>query len=299
MYSLRFSAMAAGALALAGLACPAQATFFSFASDMNSNAYTFGGTAGTAGAFSLTDFSRPNTFTLHIDDNNGPLPTLQIPVEFRAAITANTGLSTNIAGNLWIHSYRVTGTFGFYNAAGIALLTATVGPTNPAVLTVPGSQTTWSSTGAVLGSDTYANIVYTASPQLVAAMGGAAVATQYGIAAGSATVPSDFAFDLSVINAGAIGQVVSIDPTTKAPISAWRSESSYSGSAQGFVPSPGAAHCSEPPGSSRSSVAAATNCSPPVLDVARSLPGRIRVGALHPSRLHLNRHRRSPPGQRY
>ena len=36
------------ALSLAATAGSAHATFFSFASDMNSNAYTFGGTAGAA-----------------------------------------------------------------------------------------------------------------------------------------------------------------------------------------------------------------------------------------------------------
>lgn len=237
----RTSILGAAAIVAAAIASPAQATLFSFSSNINSNAYTFGGTAGTLGSFGITDFSRPNTFTLNIDDNNGPLPTLSIPVEFHASITASTGLSTNIAGNLWVHSYRVAGSFGFYDAAGAGLLTATVGPTNPAVLTVPGSQTTWSSTGAVLGADTFSNITYTASNQLIAAMGGAAVAAQYGIFSGASGTPADFAFDLSVINAGAIGQAVAIDPTTKAPTSAWRSESSYSGSAGGFVPSPGAA----------------------------------------------------------
>ena len=238
MYS-RSSALGIAALAALGMAGSAQATFFSFASDMNSNAYTFGGTAGTAGSFSITDFSRPNTFTLLIDDNNGPLPTLSIAMEFHAALTAGAGHSTNIAGNVYQHTYSVSGTFGFFNASGAALLTAAISAINPAILTVPGSQTTWSSTGAVLGATSFSDITYTATSALVTAMGGAAIAAQYGIFAGSSAPPADFGFDLSVLNAGAIGQAVAIDPTTKAPTTAWRSESSYSGSAASFVPSPG------------------------------------------------------------
>jgi hypothetical protein len=211
---------------------------------MNSNAYTFGGSAGVLGAFTLTDFSRPNTYSLLIDDNNGPLATIAIPVEFHAALTAGAGQSTNIAGSLWQHSYRVTGTFGFYNAAGAALLTATVGPTNAALFTVPGTQTTWSSSGAVLGADSFADVTYTWSAALITAMGGATVAAQYGIVVGAngtgqSSAPEDFAFDLSVLNAGAIGSSVVIDPTTKAPTSIWRSESSYSGSASPSIPTPG------------------------------------------------------------
>ncbi len=240
MYS-RIPVLGIAALAAAGMAAPAQATFFSFASDMNSNAYTFSGTAGTAGSFNITDFSRPNTFTLLIDDNNGPLPTLSIAVEFHAALTASAGQSTNITGNVYQHSYSVTGTFGFFNASGAALLTAAVGAINPAILTVPGTQNSWSSAGAVLGASSFSDITYTASSALITAMGGAAIAAQYGIFASSGAAPSDFAFDLTVLNAGAIGQNVAIDPITKAPTSAWRSESSYSGSAGVFLPSPGSA----------------------------------------------------------
>ncbi|HMN39670.1 MAG TPA: hypothetical protein PKE29_02420 [Phycisphaerales bacterium] len=237
----RISVLGAAAVAAAALASPAQATFFSFASDMNSNAYTFGGSAGLLGSFNITDFSRPNTFTLKIDDNNGPLSTVSIPVEFRAALTASAGQSTSITPSLWQHSYSVAGTFGFYDAAGTALLTANVGASNPAVLTVPGTQTTWSSTGAVLGATSYSDVTYTASAALITAMGGTAAAAQYGIFLGASGTPADFAFGLTALNGGAIGLSVAIDPTTKAPTTAWRSESSFSGSAAGFVPSPGSA----------------------------------------------------------
>jgi hypothetical protein len=239
--SFRFSFLGAAAVATAGMACPAHATFFSFASDMNSNAYTFGGTAGTLGSFNITDFSRPNTYMLQVDDNNGVLPTVGIASEFRAALTASAGQSTNIGGSLWLHTYRVVGSFGFYNAAGNALLTVTVGPNNGGLLSVPGSQTAWSATGAVLGADTFSNLTYTATSTLITAMGGTAAAAQYGLALGDLGLPADFGFDLSVLNSGAIGLAVGIDATTKAPVAAWRSESSYSGSAGAFIPSPGSA----------------------------------------------------------
>lgn len=232
---------------LTAFAGSAQATFFSFASDMNSNAYTFKGTAGAAGAgagsFTISEFSRPNTFNLLIDDDNGPLSTLSIPVELRATLTANNGQSTPVVGTLYQHSYRVSGTFGFYDAMGNALLTVNIGAQGPALLTVPGTQNAWSSTGAVLGADSFADVTYTASSALVTAMGGAAAAAQYGIIVGgggtsSSVGPDDFGFDLSVLNSGVIGLNVAIDPTTKAPTAAWRSESSYSGSAFTGVPTP-------------------------------------------------------------
>jgi len=227
------------------IASTAQATFFSFASDVNSNSFTFAGTAGAGGSFNLTDFSRPNTFSLVVDDNNGPLPSISIPVEFHANLSATAGTSTNIGGTLFQHTYHVTGTFGFYDMMGNALLTVNVGPSF-GILTVPGTATAWSPTGAVLGADSFADVTYTSTTALIAAMGGTTAAAQYGVSVGaggtgSSIGPDDFAFDLSVINSGSIGSGVAIDPTTKAPTAAWRSESSYSGSAfGGFLPSPGA-----------------------------------------------------------
>ena len=228
-----------GVVALALAAGSAQATLFSFASDVNDNGFTFAGTAGSGGSFTMTDFSRPNTFTLEVNDDNSSHPTVQLPVEFHANLTVSGGQSTLIAGSLYEHSYSVVGTFGFYDMMGNALLTCAIGP-RAGVLTVPGTQTAWSTTGAVLGGDSYADVTYTASAAFVAELGGAATALNYGIAVGSSTLPDDFAFDLDSINAGAIGATVGIDATTKAPTSGWRSQSSFSGAASGGVPAPGA-----------------------------------------------------------
>lgn len=234
------------ALVIALAAGSAHATLFSFASDVNSNGYTFAGTAGSNGSFNITDFSRPNTFNLLIDDDNGPNPTISIPVEFRANLTANTGTSTQIVGNLWQHSYRVSGSFGFYDTMGNALLTVNIDSAAPALFTVPGTQNAWSSTGAVLGADSFANITYTATSRLVTAMGGAATAANYGITldtsgSGSSIGPDDFGFDLTALNGGAIGLAVALDPTTRLPTAAWRSESSFSGSVAGVIPTPASA----------------------------------------------------------
>lgn len=244
MYRRRLLAACAGT-ALAALSAPAYATFFSFASDVNSNAFTFGGTAGAGGSFTLTDFSRPNTYTLLIDDDNGPLATRSLTVEFRANLTLTNGTSTSITPTLFQHTYRVTGNFGFFDAMGNALLTVDVGPTNPAIFTVPGSQNAWATSGAVLGADSFATVTYTATTALINALGGAAQALQYGIAVGpggtgTSPGPDDFAFDLTAINAGALGAAVALDPTTRLPTSSFRSESSFSGSTFNGIPSPGA-----------------------------------------------------------
>ena len=232
------------ALSLSVFVGSAHATLFSFASDVNSNSFTFGGTAGTAGNFTLSDFSRPNTFNLLVDDNNGTAPTQSIAVEFRAALTLGNGASFGLGGTLFQHTYRVLGTFGFYDTMGNALLTVNIGP-SAALFTVPGTQSTWATSGAVLGADSFADITYTASSAFVTALGGSVNAARYGVVVGasgtSASVgPDDFAFSLSVINSGSIGATVAIDPITKAPTSAWRSESSFSGSAFPGIPAPGA-----------------------------------------------------------
>src|SRR5436190_217773 len=104
--------MAAAGLALA--ACPAaHATLFSFASDINSNNFTFTGSAGSGGSFTITEANRPNTFSLLIDDNNGPRPTVALAVEFRANLVATNHVGVTV-GPLIHHSYQVSGMFGFY-----------------------------------------------------------------------------------------------------------------------------------------------------------------------------------------
>lgn len=261
----RMFSLGAAALALTALAGTAQATFFSFASDVNHQQFTFQGSAGSGGSFKLTNFTTPNTFNLVIDDNNGPQPAVILPVEFRADLTATSPVVSTIGGTLVEFNYRVTGTFSFFSTAatgngvpaGTELLRVTVGTAgqNGGLLKIPGtvngSTRTWSSVGAVLGADSFADVTYTAFTALVTAMGGAGTAANYNIAVGaggqtSSTTPDDFAFTLSALQgfpAGlpvtSTGPAVALD-ANNLPTTAWRSESSYSGSAIGGIPTPAA-----------------------------------------------------------
>jgi hypothetical protein len=236
----RLISVLAGATIAVGLATQAQATFFSFASDSNPSSFTFAGTAGNSGSFLISDYGRPNTFSLLIDDDNGPLPAIPLAVEFHASLTASAGQSVNIGGTRFLHMYDVTGSFGFFDADGNALLTANVGP-NAGSFIVPGSANEWSTTGAVLGADSYADVTYTVTQRLVDLLGGDINAAKYGIVVGSSGTGSndDFGFDLSVIGAATDGSGITLDQLTRTPTSAWRSESSFSGSTT--LPGPGMA----------------------------------------------------------
>jgi MYXO-CTERM domain-containing protein len=257
------------ALALSALAGSAQATFFSFASDGGDSYFTFRGTAGTGGSFNITEGSPAglpgpsatqaySPITLRIDDNNGSNPRVDIRTKFTANLTASYLSSANIFGSLWQHTYRVTGSFSFLDAVtGNLLLRADILDNSGGILTVPGGANTWSSVGAVLGADSFpgtAGIQYTATSDLVTAMGGAAAAAMYNIVIPSGNTqqvsvgPDDFGFDLTVLNVPAAGSQtpvpgaqVALNPQTFLPTQAWASESSFSGSAVGGIPTPGAA----------------------------------------------------------
>jgi len=236
-----------GFLAAAALAGSAQAAFFSFASDNDHLNYTFAGTAGAGGTFAITQDVGPSNFLLLVVPANGPFPPQQIATTFSSNLTATWANDNNVAGSLWMHTYTVSGTFGFSNPVnGDQYLKVTIGSGSPGVFTVPGTQTSWSSTGAVLGADSFADVTYTFYPALIAALGGGPSAMTYGISvpngiSGDSTGPDDFAFDLSVMNAGTMGINVMLNPQTHLPTTTWKSESSFSGSATGLVPTPGAA----------------------------------------------------------
>lgn len=238
--------LSTGVIAAATLAGSAHATFFSFASDNDHTSYTFRGTAGAAGSFTITEDGPTSPFTLFVDDNNGPLAALPVATRFTANLNATWVASTNIFANVWQHSYSFAGNFQFLDPnTGAAILTITVGPNNRGVFTVPGGQNSWSSAGAILGADSFADVTYTAFPALVAALGGAANAANYGIVipngiSASSTGPDDLGFDLTVLNSGTMGINVGLDPQTHLPTTTWASESSYSGSAIGGIPTPGA-----------------------------------------------------------
>ena len=113
-------------------------------------------------------------------------------------------------------------------------------------MTAFGTENAWGSSGAILGSDSFSTITYTATDLLVTRLGGAAMAAMYGIvvpAGGQASSvgPDDFGFTMTVINSGTPGNLVGLDPTRKTPTTSWKSESSYSGSALNGIPAPSAA----------------------------------------------------------
>lgn len=243
-----FSGLTVAVIAVASIAGSAQATFFSTASDINDRAFTFTGTAGAAGSFGISAV-QPNAFSLVVSDNNNGAvhPAISIPVGMRAALTATWVNSFPLGGTLFQHVYNVSGEFDFYAPGNPStlLLRCTVGPTNKGFLSVPGTANAWSSTGAILGADSYADVTYFAFPALVTALGGPASAANYGIVvngdSSSSSGPDDFGFDLTVLNAGLLGQNVALDAQSKLPTTTWSSESSYSGSALGGIPAPAAA----------------------------------------------------------
>lgn len=247
--SLVRSLTVVGVLAGAG---SAQATFFSMASDTNSAGYTFMGSAGSGGSNSFQIMNDvANTFLLRVDDNNGPLPYIEIPVKFVANLLATPANSGPIAPGsmIWRHSYALTGSFRFLANDGTdaELLRVDIDPGSPSVMTVIGSQNSWSSSGALLGSDSFgpaSSVTYTATQALVNKLGGNVIAFGYGIALGagqtqvSSTQTDDFGFDVTVLNNGTLGAPVALNDG-KAPNSGWKSEASFSGSA--VIPAPGSA----------------------------------------------------------
>lgn len=225
------------------------ATFFSFASDTNDTAYTFSGSAGNAStpsSFTLTN-DITSSFSLRIDDGNGGAPEKFVQVKFFATLTATHANSALEAGGDWRHSYSVTGSFGFNDSiSNNLLLRCDINAATPALMTAFGTENGWGSSGAVLGSDSFSTITYTATDLLVTRLGGAAMAAMYGIIVpvggqASSVGPDDFGFTMTVINSGTPGNLVGLDPIRKTPTTSWKSESSYSGSAINGIPAPSAA----------------------------------------------------------
>jgi hypothetical protein len=238
-------------LAVSGLCSSAAAglvggPLLSFASDNDSDAFTFRGTAAAGNTFSIRNGRDPmaNPLMLRIDDRNGSLPTVSMNVGFLADFTATWQGSVGVAGN-FAHVYSVLGTFGFVNPANPAQvwLTGTVSnASTPGILTIPGPANQWGSAGSISGSDVTANfagaVVYTATQALINAAQGLGInLAPYFISPGTSISPDDFAFSMSVLTSGP--GAVPISPITRLPTSGWQSEGSYSG-ATFLIPAPGA-----------------------------------------------------------
>lgn len=241
-------AVAAAALALACAAAPARATYYSFASDVNSGAFTLSGSAVSGSSFSITEAVANNLFTLVVDDGNGGLTPKTMDARLQVNFTATHATSTALGGGLFTHNYLLTGAISFYSVAttpnvpaGQLLFTVTLGPGGIGLFSPTGTATTWSSAGALFSSDSISDVRYNWTSAFIDALGGSATAAAYGISGAVSTAPfatlaDDWAFTNTVLNAIG-GGTVSIDATTKLPTNRWSTEGSFSGSS--YVPAPG------------------------------------------------------------
>lgn len=241
--SLSLFSRTIGVVALLGVAGSAQATLFSFASDDESDFFTFRGTAATGSSFSMMQGRDPrNRVTLKIDDENGARPTVSLDVGFTANWTL-TWIGSVGMGNAQTHAYALSGTFTFVDPnTGADLLTIAVTNQSPAGMTIGGTMSQWGSAGGMFGSDSSASVVYTATPALItlfnANTSGGATNADYELFTGASIGPNDdFGFSLTFVNAA--GGPVPINQTTRLPSAAWNAEGSYSGSATFLIPSPG------------------------------------------------------------
>jgi MYXO-CTERM domain-containing protein len=235
----------ASVLVISGLAGSAHATLFSFASD---HLPTFTATAASGGSFTISTPAN-DKLNLLIDDNNGPHPALTSPVGISANLTA-TYTSMAGFGSFISYNYAVSGTINFVDQnTNAVLMTISVGGPVPAMMTVPGIATSWSTSGAIIGSDQFSsNLTYTLTQAGFTEFSAAATAagqnlSSYGITSGGSQLgapgSNDFGFTLtSLTQPGGAAVTLGQDHL---PSVGWQSESSFSGTTGSFSPAPGAA----------------------------------------------------------
>lgn len=211
-----------GCAVVTGLAAGASAGIFSFASDTDHTSFTFGGFGA-----SVHDAQDPgDVVNLLIDDDNGSNVPLSYDVEFAADFNIAFAGSVPIGGGLFVHTYSLSGEFGFYAANGDPVLTASI---DGGALTALGDASHWLNTSTILGADAYQSHV-----EYVWHL---ADNPSYGLFNGASVGPADdAAFTLTWLQS-AQGAGVRLD-AEMLPNGEWNSEGSYSGSAT-FVPTPG------------------------------------------------------------
>lgn len=209
---------------VAGLAAGANAGIFSFASDNDHTSFTFDGFGG--GVFDAQDPG--DVLNLLIDDDNGNQVPLSFEVEFSANFDIAFAGSVAIGGGMFVHTYSLSGQFGFFTAGGDPVLTASI---VGGALTALGGANNWLSSSTVLGADgNGADVEY---------VWHLANNADYGLFTGASVGPADdAAFTLTFLQSGQ-GSGVGLD-TAMLPSDVWNSEGSYSGSAT-FVPAPASA----------------------------------------------------------
>lgn len=223
MRTQQFIILASAAL-LASSTAAQQTVTFSLSSDDDSNAPTFEGSGN-----SLRDAGSDRAFSLEVDDNNGPLPTLGFnDLSFAADFELTSLGATSVAPGIFTHQYLVDGTFSFDSDQG-SLLSANV---SGGVLVVLGTENAWFTAGALVASDIEgAEVEYTW-------LGGDLAA--YGLFNGVTSLQDatdDGVFTLSVIfgDNGGAGVALGSDGL---PSAGYTAEASFSGSAT-FIPAPG------------------------------------------------------------
>lgn len=217
------------AAAVAVSAGSARAVFFSFASDLGDQVWTFSGGPG------LSFGSATGVFPIHliVDDNNGPLPPLSVSTQFSASFTLTPVGSLPLGGSQYSHNYRAGGSFSFKDIlSGVTLLTVDF---SQGLFTSLGSEFAWGSTAGIQASAAVGSVVNMTW--------GGATLPGYGLAPGPLGA-ADFGFDLSALNTNGVipfnfqNLGVAFTPATMMPTQQWFAESSFSGSA---IPAPGAA----------------------------------------------------------
>jgi MYXO-CTERM domain-containing protein len=220
------------AVALAALAGSANAAFFSFASDNDSNTWTF---SGFGAQVQDADDQRDPQILL-IDDDNGILPTIAIPVEFEADFSIAYRGSVALAGG-FAHNYDLSGSFAFLSG-NVPLISASI--INGSMTAQSPNMNSWASTAGIQGNDQAGTVVYSFSQQFIDMLVGMQInPLDYGISRASQSDSfDDAAFTLSVINPfNILSRGVALN-AQMLPAAEWRSEGSFSGSAA--VPTPGA-----------------------------------------------------------
>lgn len=218
--------MCAAAVALA--AGSADAAFLSFAANTADNAWTF-----TGNGASITGGLAPtNHLTLHIDDNGGVLPRIDVSTRFVASFQIAHVSSNPLPGGALAHNYTASGAFNFTDvASGMTLLTVNF---SNLLFTSRGGAGAWGTTAALQGDNSNGGVVtMTWTGDNLPAYG----LTTNGVYAGG------FAFDLSSLNTSGVlpwaGQNAGapLSGGTSLPSAGWFAESSFSGTT---VPAPGA-----------------------------------------------------------
>ncbi|MEM8835264.1 MAG: hypothetical protein AAGD00_05545 [Planctomycetota bacterium] len=210
----------------------ASGALLSFASDVDSGSFTFGGIGNTATA--ATDPTDP--FKLLIDDDNGPLDTLEFDVNFESSFTIAYNSSVQLFPGVFLHIYELNGDFLFRDqgdgtGSGEVLLEGTI--TNGA-FTALGGPESWSSTGTIQGNDTNdseSQVSYTWRGDDL---------PDYDLFADMKSIgPDDASFTLTAIFSNLMQTPASGVPLGSdfLPADDWESEGSFSGQAN-IIPTP-------------------------------------------------------------